>query len=584
MQSGEARLDIARWKQYLKTITTFLAWTVVLFWPFLLTSWLVSGYAKDLNNICLYGLGEVFWYSLFSGMSVGLGISIAFNTYVYPKSLSSQDPGIEGIVPRALLGHGEKHVRGAKLTLGPSYIIVNQAKKDATEASSRIKRPYPIASVTIAGAPFPYRFENLGTFLMGAAGSGKSQIIKQMIYDIRRRGGRDKLIIYDRKPEYTPLFYRRGDQIICPADKRHLPWDIFAEIKGEQDIEGVVKSLIPEMPGTGANDKFWIDSARGVFRAILTYLLTNVRNPSNKDLCQLLFNSAAQPKDLWDKLKTSEATRTLASCLSDADNPRATVPGSVLATLKSYTDSFTRPEIAERGTFSIKQWLHDPETEGQALFLVNPARYSANYKSYYTVILDLALREMISLPNDTDRRVWFFIDEFGSLFRLDSIVRLLAEGRSKGAAVVLGTQDLAQIKQNYKDDTETLVNNCNSKCLSRVTSREEAKYISELIGEMEVEKHDGGSSVQMNEDRGVSMSLNDHSSRRRERRPVVLPAQIMNLESLTYFVKMCEYDWFMNRIPYYDWDAHTVVPEFIERSRSYFDTRKLIVRQPGGRG
>lgn len=583
MRTSEARLDIARWKQGVKAVTAFLAWTVISFWPFIITSWVFAGYVKNVDEICLYGLGEVFWFSLFAGMSTGLGMAIAMSRYIYPKSISSQDTGIEGVVPESLLGSGEKHIRGAKLTVGPSYIIVNRAKKESAEASQRLKIPYPLSSVTMAGAPFPYRFENMGTFLMGAAGSGKSQIVKQMINDIRRRGGRDKLIIYDRKPEYTPLFYQRGDHIICPADKRHLPWDIFAEIKGEQDIEGVVKSLIPEIPGTGANDKFWIDSARSVFRAILVYLLNNVSEPSNLDLCQLLFNSASQPKDLWDKLKVSESTRALASCLSDADNPRATVPSSVLATLKSYTDSFTRAEIAERGIFSIKQWLHDPDTEGQAVFLINPARYSANYKSYYTVIIDLALREMISLPNDIDRRIWFFIDEFGSLFRLDSIVRLLAEGRSKGAAVVLGTQDLAQIKQSYKNDTETLVNNCNSKCLARVTSREEAKYISDLIGEMEVEKRDGGSSVQMNEDRGISMSLNDQSSKRRERRPVVLPAEIMNMESLTYFVKMCEFDWFMNKVPYYEWDAHSVVPEFLERSRHYFDTRKLIVRQAAGR-
>jgi len=351
---------------------------------------------------------------------------------------------------------------------------------------------------------------------------------------------------------------------------------MFAEVKGEQDLEGVIKSLIPEMPGTGANDKFWTDSGRGVFRAVLVYLLNHFDNPSNEELCKLLFNSAGQPKDLWDLLRDDDSARAYCSCLADADNPRATVPSSVLATLKSYTDSFTRPEIAERGNFSIKEWLHDDSTEGQAVFLVNPAKFAANYKSYFTVIIDLALREMISLPNDIDRRVWFFIDEFGSLFRLDSIVRLLAEGRSKGAAVVLGTQDLAQIKQNYKQDTETLVNNCNSKVLARVTSKDEAKYISDLIGDMEIEKRDGGSSVRMDEKAGVSMSLNDNATRRRERRPVVLPAEITNLESLTYFCKFCEYDWFINKIDYYPWGTYERVPEFIERSRMYFDTRQLL--------
>ena len=90
-------------------------------------------------------------------------------------------------------------------------------------------------------------------YIQGSAGSGKSQVLKQMIHDIRNRNGRDRLIIYDRKPEYLPLFYREGDVVICPADLRHTPWDLFAEIKGEQDLDLIVMSLFPDMPGTQAN-------------------------------------------------------------------------------------------------------------------------------------------------------------------------------------------------------------------------------------------------------------------------------------------------------------------------------------------
>jgi hypothetical protein len=576
MMGKDAKIDMARWRQFNTLGNSLVAWTSISFFVFLIPVWIGEGYFKNFDQAALFGLAEVFWFSFGCSLVTGLGVLTAFLTYEHPNVDVSCASGVEGIVPDTLLTDGERVVRGARLTLGPSAKHLEKAAKDSVEAGQRLGMKNPLPTIAVASSPFPYRFENMGCFIIGSAGSGKSQLIKQMIYDIRARGGRDKLVIYDRKPEYMPLFYRQNDVVICPADKRHTPWDIFAEIKGEQDLDGIIRSLMPDMPGTNANDKFWVESARNVFKGILIYLLNSTDKPSNIDLCKLLFNSASMPKDLWDKLKQYDSTRTYATSLADAENPRSTVPGSVLSTLKSYTDSFTRAEIAEKGWFSIKKWLHDPNTEGQAVFLANPARYESNYKSYFTCILDLGLREMISLPADLDRRIWFFIDEFGSLHKLDSVVRLLAEGRSKGACVVLGTQDLAQVKQAYKDEVETLVNNCNSKVIARVTSKDEAKYFSELVGDMEVEKGEGSMSTNLNDDRGFSMSVNDQSTRRRERRSVVLPAEIMNLTNLTYFAKFCEFDWFRNAIEYYPWDSHIVVPEFLERSTAYFDTRRLI--------
>lgn len=436
-----------------------------------------------------------------------------------------------------------------------------------------------LPSIMVSGAPFPYGFENMAMYIQGSAGSGKSQVIKQMLYDIRQRGGRDRLVIYDRKPEYLPIFYKDGDVIICPADRRHTPWDMFAEIKGEQDIDGVIKSLFPDLPGTTSNDKFWNDSARGVFKGILIYLLNQPgEKPSNVELCKLLFTYSADPAKLWGLLKRDSAARMYAGVLSGAEskNP-SNMPSSVIGTMKSYTDSFTKPEIAEKGWFSVKDWLRDPCTEGQALYLMNPSKYESNYRSYFTLILDMMLREIISIPNDINRRTWFIIDEFGSLFKLDSIIRLLAEGRSKGCCTVIGTQDMAQIKQQYDKETETLLNNCNSKVIARITSYEEAEYISKLIGEMEIERDPDSIGTRFDDKGGMSVSFDDKTNDgRRERRSVVLPAEIINLPSLTYYNKFCEFNWFKTKIDYYPWSKHELVPGFLERPREFFDTRRLL--------
>jgi hypothetical protein len=584
----DTSLEVTRWSQTLKSITI----QFLVFWIFLALSefflWIADGYAiinddinyDGLSAIIYPALGEMLPISILAGLFIGwMGTLIIQKTYTHPFNASQDKIHEERSKNNSLLADGEWAVRGAEIQIGPWPDIIDITKKKAAEAEKTLGLNHPLPPIRIADAPFPYSFENRGLYIQGSAGSGKSQVIKQMIYDIRNRGGRDKLIIYDRKPEYLPIFYRDGDIIICPADRRHTPWDLFSEVKSEIDFGGILASLIPETTSGESNQRFWDNSARDVMLSILLRLRNETPNPSNKELVEFLFMHSTELGELWKELSKDQAAAHYGKTLKAAAQERnmSTIPTSVMATLSSYISSFTRPEVAERGWFSVKDWIRSPETEGQALFLVNPAKYSSDYQSFFTVIIDLAMREMLSLPNDIDRRIWFFVDEFGSLFKLDSVVRLLAEGRSKGACTVLGTQDMAQIRQKYKDDTETLVNNCNSKVIARVTSKDEAKYISEMIGDLEVEKESEKTDYTFDKGRGFSMSLHDSSAGGdRRTKAAVMPAEISNLPDLTFLCKFGDKRWFRNLMEYYPWNKHEFFPDFLERPESFFDSNRLI--------
>jgi len=58
---------------------------------------------------------------------------------------------------------------------------------------------------------------------------------------------------------------------------------------------------------------------------------------------------------------------------------------------------------------------------------------------------------------------------------------------------------------------------------------------------------------------------------------VALPSEIMELPNLTYFVKFAEHDWFRNRIDYYPWSEHELVPSFLPRPNSRFDTASVLI-------
>ncbi len=564
----EADLQVSLWKERYRIFALNVFFFLVPLAVSFLYHFLNEGFlSRDFSRINLSAVWLIAPYCIVQSLFIAVALSFSYVSYRQPQSRKSASSD-------SLFAEGEKYIRGARVSLKPSNEVLDAVNKDLKKKS--------IMPVVVAGSPFPYSLENRGMYIQGSAGSGKTQVIRQMIYDIRRRGGRDKLVIYDRKPEFLPVFWRQDDVIICPADKRHTEWDLFAEMRGQEDIDGIIKSLFPDLPSTGANDKFWIDSARGIFKGILVYLLNRAdkqnRRATMEDLVLLLNNSISEPKKLKEILWRDETAKFYAAALADADNDRATVPTSAMGTLNTYVSSFMRPEVACRGNFSIKDWLKDENTEGQAIFLANPARYESNYRSYFTCILDLALKEMISLTSDIDRRVWFFIDEFGSLMKLDSIVRLLAEGRSKGACTVLGTQDMAQIKQQYDKEVETILNNCNSKVLGRIASFEEAEYVSKMIGQYEVEKDEDDKVNYSLDSRGASVSMSDGAnSSRREKREAVLPNEIQSLADMHYYCQFGNYPFFRNSIPYYPWNSHEIIPEFICRSKEAFDASRIIV-------
>lgn len=573
---------------------------------FVLSFWL-AGYYESINNIYIVqGMGELFWFCFVGGLFIG-GFSkyLSMLNYLHPDSEIKEASTQNENVLDTVFSEGERFIRGNCMTNGPNPRVIEQCLKSGKKAAAHIRQHIHdnlperekaivfddiVPATMLAGAPYPYSLENRALFTIGSAGSGKSQIIKELIYGARKRGGRDKFVFYDRKPEYLPMFYREGDTVLCPADLRHTNWDMFAEIDGEQDIDGVIKSLIPNSGDGDTKDKFWVDSARNVFRGVIVWLMMEHRKafedgktpypkPSNEELVKFLAHTTSDPLKLWNILKQNPSTAFIANCLNCAERPQSGTANSIIASLTSYTLSFTRPEVAERGNFSICKWLRDDKTEGKAIFLANPAKYGDNYESYFTMIVNLALTEMISLPNDNDRRVWFIIDEFGSLMKLGSVIRLLAEGRSKGACTIIGTQDIAQMKQRYKDEHETIINNCNSQCIARVTSHNEAKYLSDMIGEVEVEKEDSTSSMRIGKE--VSFDISDkNNATKREKRNIVLPSEISGLPDLNYFVKPSDLGWFKNRIDYYPWGTHDVVLPFIQKPASYFETRRTLENIP----
>jgi type IV secretory pathway TraG/TraD family ATPase VirD4 len=131
------------------------------------------------------------------------------------------------------------------------------------------------------------------------------------------------------------------------------------------------------------------------------------------------------------------------------------------------------------------------------------------------------------------RRVWFILDEVALLQKLPKLHDAITRNRKTNNPIVLGFQGRSQLQKHYGLDAEVMFSQPGTKVFLRTSEPDSAKWISETIGEVEIEQ------VRESRTREQSPRYRHSRSDQLERRiePLVLPSQIMGLEDRRGYVK-----------------------------------------------
>jgi type IV secretory pathway TraG/TraD family ATPase VirD4 len=87
----------------------------------------------------------------------------------------------------------------------------------------------------------------------------------------------------------------------------------------------------------------------------------------------------------------------------------------------------------------------------------------------------------------TAKPVWFVLDELASLNKLPQLHTAVTENRKYGNPVVVGFQGRSQLEKRYVQDAEAMLSQPATKLFFKTTEPHAAKWISDAIGEIEVE-------------------------------------------------------------------------------------------------
>lgn len=321
---------------------------------------------------------------------------------------------------------------------------------------------------------------------VGSTGSGKTVLISLLMKEImreiaERRIADARALVYDGKTDLLSMIRGMGipeDRLLVlnPFDARVWAWHMAADIRDPMQADDVANVLIPSSKGD--TNPYFPETARRFLAGIIeVFIETAGEKWTLRDLVlatktperiKLILSSSSETEDLQQHFQPPQ---TFA-------NVNATLSGH----LRKYRSIAAVWHHAGNRRFTIRDWLGSQ----QVMVLGNNAKAKEPIQRLNCLLFTEVAKEILSQSGRSDTENWLFLDEFGDLGELPNLVDLMKLGRSKGAAVVLGAQDVADIDSIYgKERSRTILGNAQNLGIVHINSSQPdtQKWASEVVGD-----------------------------------------------------------------------------------------------------
>jgi len=422
-----------------------------------------------------------------------------------------------GLFTYAFLKKGEREkldrvMRGAQLVTPKIHNKIMKAEYGS-------KPPLEMGKQLTLGtekAIVPEALQYLHFAFAGASGSGKSTAIEELIQQALKRG--DKGFVIDLNGAFYSKYGRPGDHVLSVRDPRGEPWDFWHEQWAEP--ENMAAALIESDGST--TPYFW----KGA-RALLASLIR--QNNSVEDLFSDFQKSSAELRE-----KLTNAGELSPQILGKDGDQSDGVIGSTVLDLGILRELNQWNKSSE--FFSITDWINNNTDRSWTYVLLTDKDVEA-CKPLLRVWFDLACLAVLQRDAGDTRNLhtWLIIDEMKTVGQLPSLPSILDKGRKYKASVVLGFQAISQIKKIYGDeDAKSILQGIQNQFFFRMSEVESAEYVSDAMGEHDVEQVSYGMSFGATE-RSERGSL----SRAKARKKIIMSDEVRSLKTLEAFSKLC---------------------------------------------
>ncbi len=356
----------------------------------------------------------------------------------------------------------------------------------------------------------PTRKEAQHFQLMGDTGVGKTQLIMQVLRQIRER--QDAAIVYDPACEYIQRFYdeQRGDIVLNPLDNRCPYWGPAHEMESNAEADAIAASLY--QPATADKDEFFHQTPAQIFAHLLKL------GPTPHQLAEWMASDT-------ELMKRVEGTEMAFYIDRKAGPQRAGVLSSLGLVAKCFR---LLPEKSEgRPMWNARTWA---KKRNGWIFITSRPPERENLRPLHSLWIDLLVMRLLTAPQPGQKPVWFVIDELASLQKLPQLHTAITENRKSKNPLVLGFQGKAQLEVIYGHLAEVMLSQPATKIFMKTAEPKAAEWISEAIGKVEIErlketKFDGSRS-------GKNFTVD------RQIEPLVMGSEITGLDDRHAYLKL----------------------------------------------
>lgn len=338
-----------------------------------------------------------------------------------------------------------------KILSGPRLIPMASAQKKASANLKPDER-----TIFWGGINIP---EHCGTehfAIVGTPGSGKSLSFQLLMKDVLRRmakGSDRRAIIYDAKRDTVPFLaglFKGGPEappcyILNPFDARSSPWDLGRDIREGASALQFASILIP--PVAGESQPYFRNASRLLLAGVIEAF---IRLAPGKWTLRDIILTLRHEYRMVAILSTQVSTAPLIDKYLNSSKQG----NDVVSTLDTFLGGLPFVAAAwhhsDQPPISLKDWA----SSEAILVLGSDPKFDFILQLLNRAIFKRAVEIIRTQPDvkkDEKRQTWFFIDELRNAGNLEDLDKLLVEGRSKGACVTIGFQDLAGLREVFGD-------------------------------------------------------------------------------------------------------------------------------------
>lgn len=356
----------------------------------------------------------------------------------------------------------------------------------------------------------PQAIESSHILIMGDTGTGKSVLTRRILLEVEQRG--ETAVVYDPALEYTPQFLNpsRGDLVLNPLDQRMPYWTPGDEIRHEAEAITLATSLFPDRFN---ENPFFVEGPRKIFAHLLTF------RPTPQELVWWM----SHPEEIDRRVEGTE----YAAMIDPQSPPQRS---GVLGSLNMVADALKLLPTEKETTqvWSALQWSQ--ERRGW-LFLTSTPETRKRLLPLISLWLDTLVLRLMNQGQGSSRPVWFVLDELASLQQLPQLHTAVTENRKSNNPIVLGFQGRSQLETRYGHEAEAMLSQPATKIFLRTSEPRAAKWISDTIGEVEIERLRESRTTHPLRRRANSYNLD------RQVEPLVMPSEVTGLEPLHGYLK-----------------------------------------------